>query len=172
MKDLQAIRDALHKLRPKTIDDLDEDTDTLRAKNLSEILSEYDKISKLAKDLIPLKGKTLHEALSNQASEFYFFRLCSGNLKAMLDYHEALLRHIKAVAYRDIENRTSKAHNDRAIQTLIEESDIVFNVMRDIVLIKAMCDRFGGIIESYNQRGYSLNNITKALEIAMMETLL
>ncbi len=168
MKDIKAIRDALHKIKPKGLNDFEEDAKTLRIINLKQILSEYESIAKLAKELIPLKGKDLQEALTSQAAEFYFFRICTSNLKAILDYHETLLRHVKGIVYKDTEKGSSKAYTDRAIQSLVEEHTRVFEISRDIVWIRDVLDKFYGIVEAYNQRGYSLNNLTKAIELSAM----
>lgn len=167
MKDLEKIRQQIHLLKPKTFNDLEEDMS-----NLDSILKEYEQISKVARDLVKIPGKTLHEALTTQAAEFYFFRMCLGNLKSILDYYDAFIKHTRGKKYGEIKKTDSRDLNDRSINHLIDSDDDVFELTFDYLRVKDTYDKFLSIVESYTQRGYSLNNITKSLEIATLETVL
>ena len=157
-------------MKPKTFNDFVEDVDTGQITNIDDILGDYKKISKVAKDLIPLSGKSLHDALTSQSNEFYFFRRCMGNLKIMLDYYEALLRNIRGKLYRKIRADERREINDRGINSLIDSNDQVLILTQEMLKVKEMHDTYWGIVEAYLQRGYSLNNITKSLEIAAQDT--
>lgn len=170
--DIKQIRKTLHLLKPKTFYDFEEDKNTGLVKNLDKILEEYKKISKVAKDLVSLPDKTFQEALTTQANEFLFFRSCAGNLKGMLDYHEALVKYRRGKKYNEIRKVESRDYNDRAINSIIDSDRGILDVTFDMLKVREMYDRYNGIVESYNQRGYSLNNITKGLEIMVMDTIL
>lgn len=170
--DIEQIRKTLHLLKPKTFSDFEEDKNTGLVKNLDSILDEYKKIAKVAKDLVRLPDKTFQEALTTQANEFLFFRSCAGNLKGMLDYHDALVKYRRGKKYNEIRKAESREYNDRAINSIIDSDRGILDVTFDMLKVREMYDRYNGIVESYNQRGYSLNNITKGLEIMVMDTIL
>lgn len=167
MKDLEKIRKTIHMLKPSSLNDLDEELS-----NLDTILDEYDKISLVAKDLVKLPGKNLSEALSTQPAEYYFFRKCVVNLRGISDFMEARLKHFRGLKYDKIRKTESKDINDRAINSIIDSDVLILEMTFQYLKVKDMHDRFQSIVESYNQRGYALNNITKALEIAAIDYLI
>lgn len=169
MKDLEKIREALGSLKPKGLDDLDEDLS-----NLDDILKEYKAISKISKDLVKLPGKNLSEALATQPSEYNFFRKCEVNLRGLVDFMEVSLKHSRGVKYDNIRKTESRAKdlNDRAINSIIDGDKDILEIHYQVLRVKDMHHHFQGIIEAYNQRGYALNNITKALEISAIDYLI
>lgn len=171
-KDLKKIRETLHLLKPKTFYDFVEDKATNLVKNLDDIMAEYKKISRVAKDLIPLPDKTFQEALATQANEYHFFRTCASNLKGMLEYHEALIKFRRGRKYNEIRKAESREHNDRAINSIIDSDEDILRLTFDMLKVKEMYDRYMSIVDSYTQRGYSLNNLTKGLELMFMDSIL
>jgi len=167
MTDLVKIRRQLNSITLKTFTDLEGDMS-----NIDDILDEYRTISRVAKDLIKLNGKELQEALTHQASEYYFFRMCLSNLKVFVDYFDSYIKYRKGKEYYKIIDSHSRDLNDRAINQLIDASDDIFRLFSHLHKVREVHDTFYGIIESYNQRGYSLNNITKALEAEVISTIL
>lgn len=171
-KDIKQIRKTLHLLKPKTFYDFEENKETGLIKNLDDILGEYKKIARVAKDLVPLPDKTFQDALTTQANEFLFFKSCAGNLKGMLDYHEALIKYRRGKKYNEIRKSESREHNHTAINSIVDSDRDILDITFDMLKVKEMYDRYNGIVESYTQRGYSLNNITKGLELMFMDTIL
>lgn len=167
MKDLEKIRETIHLLKPRGLNDLDDDLG-----NLDGILKEYDQISKVAKDLVKLPGKNLSEALSTQPAEYHFFRRCEINLRGIMDFMEAMVKHSRGVKYDTIRRTESRDINDRAINSLIDSDRDILDMTFQYLRVKDAHSVFHGIIESYNQRGYALNNITKALEVAAIDYLI
>ena len=167
MKDLEKIRKSIHLLKPKTLDHLEEDLS-----NLDDILTEYDTISTTAKDLVKLPGKNLSEALATQPAEYHFFRRCSVNLRGLMEFMDASLKHARGTKYDKIRRTEAKDINDRAINSLIDADPDILGMTFQYLRVKDMYDRFQGIVDSYNQRGFALNNMTKALEVAAIDYLI
>lgn len=167
MKDLEKIRTSLNKIKLKGFNNLLEDHS-----NLNDILSEYDKIAEVAKDLVDIKNTQLKDSLASQPMEYSFFRRCVTNIKGLLDYYDAAMKYERGKFYNEIRVSNSRELNDRAINQVIDGKDEIFQLTNSYLCVKETYDRFIGIVESYNQRGYALNNITKALEASVMDTLL
>lgn len=166
---LDKLRDQLGRIKLKTFDDLENNLS-----NLDDIIHEYSCIAKTAKDLIKIKGKSVKESLTNQPSEYYFYKTCTGHLRRIVDYMEALVKYTRGTQYRKIRETQSRATdlNDRAINQLVDGNDDVRDKTSQYLKVKESYDTFMSIVDSYNQRGYALNNIVKSLEISVLDVIL
>jgi hypothetical protein len=171
MKDvkLRKIREDIRKIKLKTFNDLNENLD-----NLDDILDEYIILHKVSKDLVDLKGVDLGEALAAQPSDYLFYRTCTNYLKRILDYMESLLRYERAKEASKIRDTKSRASdlNDRTISQLIDGREHIQDITINVIKIREVYDLHLSIIDSFNQRGYALNNLTKALESEIQNVIL
>jgi hypothetical protein len=164
---IEKFRQDLYKIKLKTFINVKDDMS-----NIDDILDEYRTISKVVRDLVDISGKSLKEVLTTQAIEFFFFRECLSNIKMLLEYVEEVIRYQRGRKFNEIRKADSRDLSDRAINQLIDANDDIFKLSVQLAKIREVYDRYQGVIEAYNQRGYSLNNITKALEVAALETIL
>jgi hypothetical protein len=157
--DVKKLREDIRKIKLKTFNDLNESLD-----NLDDILDEYKLLHKVSKDLVNLKGADLIEALVSQPNDYLFYRTCTNYLKKILDYMESLLRYERAKEAAKIRETKSRASdlNDRAISQLIDGKEYIQDITINVIKVREVYDLHLTIIEAYNQRGYALNNITKA----------
>jgi hypothetical protein len=153
-------REVLFKRKLKSFYDLEED-----GSNLDKILSEYEKIAEFSKHLLTLEGKTLQYAAAQQPKDFTFYLECKSNLKSILDYYEAQLKYLHAQLHRKIRENDPKDMTEKEINSKITCHDSYRDLLYEVLKIKDIHERYSGIIEAYRTRGYSLNNITKGLEI-------
>jgi len=167
MLDLEKIREQIHTLKPKSFADLEGDHS-----NLDDVLNDYRIIHKVARDLLKLEAKTLGEALITQPSEYHFFRMCAVKLKAIMDYYDSLIKHERGKIAVSIRGNVPRDLNERSITTIIDADDYIFQLTTNLLKVKECHEQFIGTLESYNQRGYALNNITKAKEILALDDLL
>lgn len=163
----EQIRNALHKRKLKTFYDLKED-----GSNLDEILEEYNKIAKASKTLIEIEGKTLGYALNQQPKDFNFFIECRTNVKSILDYYEAYLKHTHSALYKEIRSVTSRDMTEKEINSLIHDNPTYHNLLFEVLKVRDVHDKFIGIMEAYKQRGFTLNNITKSIEFESQNVIL
>ena len=170
MRKIEETREILNKVKPKSWRDIKDDMS-----NVEDILNEYDTISKVGKDLVNIRGQNLSEALATQPTEYAFFRRCVSNLKGIVEFMDALVKHNRGIKYQNIRTTESKSNdiNDRAINSIIDGDPDILEVTFKYLLVKEMYERFQGILESYHQRGYALNNIVKVLiDAAALEYLI
>ena len=166
-KSNEEILDILKRIRLKTFYDLEDD-----CSNLDAILKPYGQIADQAPKLLAMRGKEVEEVLTNHASEFGFYDECRCSLKLLLDYFKALHTHERGVEYRKIVEKNPKALNDRAIHSLIDSQEHILFRLHQVLRITELYNRFDGILDSFRQRGWTLNNYTKHTEYGSLKNIL
>ncbi len=165
---LAKLRETIHLIRPRTFYDLKDD-----ASNLDDILNEYRAIARVGRKLSKVDMITLQEALVAQSSEVFFFRtICLSNLKLIMDYYNELLKHKRGGKYKKISDANSRNLNDRAITQIVDADDNIYATTQTMLKVKDVHYQFLGIVDAYQQRGYALNNLTKAVELGATEHIL
>lgn len=156
----EELRQALHKFKPKGLDDVDENLS-----NLKSILDEYEIIHKIAKDLVDIRGMSFKEAQGNHAVEYMAFKTCYARINRIHGYVQFAVQHERGKEYAKIRHDNPRADmSDRAIQQVIDGVPNVHRLTSKLLRTKEVLDLFQGIIDSYHQRGYSLNNVTRSIE--------
>ncbi len=163
MKDIKKVREQLHLLKLQTFEDLEDDMS-----NLDDILERYRVIHKSTKVLFDIEGQNVQDVLATHPSEFHFFITCAGNIRAFLDYLDSLIKNKRGRKYQDIKGHTSRDLNHAAINQLIDGHDDIFDLFSRYLKVKEVHDKFLGRVESYRQRGYTLNNLIKASETGFL----
>lgn len=143
----------------------------------------FDKISKVKKDLtnlqpvlesikndlkdrekdIKVKGKTVLDANSEQPALFGYYDEIRTCVKLIHSYLELRLAQRKASVYKYITENSEYDYGERAKETLINEDTDYFNLKLKQLEVEEVLALVTSICESFVQRGYSLNNITKAV---------
>lgn len=161
VESLEKLREQIHLIRPRTFYDLKSDTS-----NLDDILNEYRAIGRVGRKLSVIDGNTVEKVLVTQSSEVFFFKaICLANLKCMVDYYDELLKHKRGIKYTKISTSNSRNLNDRAITTIVDGDVEIFDATQTLLKVKDVHYQFLGIVDSYQQRGYSLNNLMKAFDL-------
>jgi hypothetical protein len=161
------ILDILKRQRLKTFYDLKEDTS-----NLKDILEPYQDMLPIARKLVSVRGKYVEEVLTTHGSEYQFFDECRWSIKMLLDYFTELLKHERGLEYQKILNSSAKVINDSAIKSLIDAKPNILQRTHQLLMIRDLYQRYNGILESYQQRAYQLNNYTRHTEYGTLRTIL
>jgi len=140
-----------------------------KLENIPKILKIYDEYLIDAESDLSLVGKSLEEACKEHASlqSYYYEKLCE--LKILLKYVESQLDKTKGELYKKYtENYSIKLATTEKINYIKMEPKYIS--MNCIYLeVEEIFEKFKAIVESFNSRGYMLNNITKA-RIAQIES--
>jgi len=140
--------------------------------NLDKILDEYRMIAKIASKLLNPYGKEVGEIINGHASEFEFFQECHGNLKSIIEYYMEYLKHERGKEYEKIMAREPRSIQNTSINSLIDSKTHIVQMSLNVHKVRDVYDRFDGIMESYRQRGYQINNYTKHTELGTLKTVL
>lgn len=160
----KTIRSQLHLLKPKSADFLKPDFS-----NLDVIIAEYDKLFKIGRELVIIEDRTLAEGLATQATERQFFGYCTSRLRRIVKIAEARLAACRGKLYYELLHKEPRDVSDRALNSIVDGNDEVYEVTMDLIKIREYYEKFSDLVESYNQRGFALNNLTKAMEASISE---
>ena len=166
-KEREKIRTELHLLKPKSFDALSDDHS-----NLDHILTEYDYLYKIGRELVIIEGRILVECLATQATERQFFGHCATLLRRFVKVFEARLAAARGKLYYELLHSEPRDVSDRAINSIVDGNDKVYEVHMDVIKVREYYERFSDLVESYNQRGFALNNVTKAIDAAIAEAII
>ena len=158
------VRDTLHLLKPRGVEHVAEDFS-----NLDDIVAEYDKLYKIGRELIVVEDRTLAEGLASQPNERQFFGLCTSLLKGIVKALEVRLAAARGKLYSEVLKTEPRDISDRAINQIIDGNDDIFDLNMELIKVREYYERFNDLVESYNQRGFALNNLTKAMDAAIQE---
>ena len=160
----KTVREQLHLLKPAGFKQLADD-----ASNLDDIVAEYDKLYKIGRELIVIEDRALAEGLATQGQERQFFGYCASLLRSLLKVLELKLAKKRGEKYGGILAENPRDLNDRAINSIIDGDDEVFDLHMQVISVREYVEKFNDLVESYNQRGYALNNLTRAMSDAIAE---
>ena len=165
-KEKKEIRSQLHLLKPKSADHFKADLS-----NIDDILAEYDKIFKIGRELVIIDGMLLSEGLATQPNERQFFGYCACTLRRIVKTYEARLAASRGKLYYNLMKTEPRDISDRALNQIVDSNDGIYEQTMLVIRLREYYERFSDLVEAYNQRGFSLNNLTKAMAeaIANME---
>lgn len=163
-KERETVRSQLHLLKPKTADHLNGDLS-----NLDDIVAEYDKLYKIGRELVIIESRTLAEGLATQATERQFFGYCTSLLKRILLIAEARLAASRGKLYYKLVKEETRDLTDKALNHIVDGNDAIYEHTMLVIKVREYYERFSDLKESYNQRGFALNNLTKAYAEAIAE---
>lgn len=163
-KDRLLVRSQLHLLKPKSADYLKADFS-----NLDDIVAEYDKLYKIGRELVIIEGRPLAEGLATQPTERQFFGLCTTLLRRIVKIAEARVAAARGKLYYILLKKEPRDISDRALNTIVDGDDEIYEVTMQVIKVREYYEKFSDLVESYNQRGFALNNLTKAMDAAIAE---
>jgi hypothetical protein len=160
----QIVRTQLHLIKPKTADHLNADLS-----NIDELISEYDKLYKLGRELVIIEKRPLAEGLATQATERQFFGLCTTLLRRIVKICEARLASVRGKVYYELLHKEPRDCSDRALNQIVDGNDGVYEITMDVIKVREYYEKFSDLVESYNQRGFALSSLTRAMEAAIAD---
>ena len=113
----------------------------------------------------------MRELLSGQPAEFFVYKSCVSHLKYMSENLQKFLEYTRGVKYLEIRRSRDNVSDlsDRALNQIIDGNDEIRELNVIILTIKEIYEEFVNIVESYHQRGYTLTNITKLVELEALD---
>lgn len=114
-----------------------------------------------AKEDVSLKGKTLRQANIENASLLGYYDEIRVNLYALHEYLELRLTEKKAKLIRAIVENSSHDYGERMIDKLIEDDQSYIELKLKKIEVSEVYELSKSIVKQFDQRSYSLNNISK-----------
>lgn len=133
-----------------------------KLKNLPAVLASYDEDIEKAKEVLPIKGKTLDEAFKEQCAWPVYFYNKKAEVRTLLKYLEQQVAKVRGERFRAYVEQHSRELGERTIDKYInnEESFLMMDSLR--LEVEEVYETFQGIVESFDKRGFALRDYTTA----------
>jgi len=146
-----------------TIEDLQEDLS-----NLKPILEVYSGLLTDFKKDLSFNNKTLSHVNQEQASLLSYYDQIRVELESLMDYMELRVKEMKVKAMKKIFDNSQKSYGERILEKMAEDDPKYIDIYKKYLICKELFMKAESIVNSFEQRGYSINNITK-LRLALIE---
>lgn len=130
--------------------------------HLPTILEEYELALEGVDKYLTIKGKTLKDANREAQHQFYYDEK-RVELSTLVDHMEDHVGKVRSDIFRRLTEKSPRELSDRAKEKYIEgEEDFLFakGLYREV---KEVYEKYKAVTEAFKNRGYALNNITRAI---------
>jgi hypothetical protein len=141
--------------------------------NLDVIISAYSSL--LNKDLktdISLKNKTLQFCNQEQPSIFSYYDQLRVEIEILNDYIEIKVKETKMKVIRLILEKSDKTYGERMLERMADDHPAFIEAQKKLLKVRELYMKAKSAVDSLQQRGYSLNNITKIRVAGIEETII
>lgn len=131
-----------------------------KLENVVNVLFDYEDKLVGYENNIQIKGKTLEQALKEQASWYAYYNERRIELNSIVKYLDQQLKKIRAELYVQYNENYNPALTDRAIEKYIDRENTVLNMNRIILEAQEIIEKYDMILDAFNRRGFALRDIT------------
>lgn len=139
--------------------------------NLNDIVRAYNSaLDADFKNEISLFKKTIEFCNQEQPSHYSYYDQIRVETESLYELLEIKCREVKAKAINIILRDASKSYGERIIEKMIEDNPKFIEIQKKCLTCKELYLKARSRVESFEQRGYALNNITKLRVAAVSES--
>lgn len=131
---------------------------------LDEFESELDGVEKS----IAIEGKRLEAANREQSVWLHYYDQKRIELHTLVKYMELQVSKVRGKLFRSYTEAHQRELSDRAKDKYIDNEQSYLDMYEIYLEIKELYDKYQSVVDAFQQRGYSLNNITK-IRVASLE---
>ncbi len=131
-------------------------------------MEEYEHALRGVDDIIEVKGKNLEKANREQPAWLHYYDQKRVELRTLDKYFEGRIKRVRGKLFRTITEKNQRELSDRAKDKYIDTEEAYLNMFEVYLEINEMYEKYCSVCNTFNQRGFTLNNITKA-RVASLE---
>ena len=139
--------------------------------HLPAILAEYDDDLANVEGHLQVKGKTLEQALKEQASWPFWYDDRRAEVKALLKFMESKVQAVRGKLARQYVENYSRQLNERTMNAYIDSEAEYLSISQLYLEIDELYEKYTAVIDAFTKRGFALRDMT-ALRIHSMENVM
>lgn len=132
--------------------------------NLDKFLAKIDEDLKGWAENIEILGKNIEAANVEQPSWIAFYDQVAVRVQSALNYCETIEKKVRAERMKYIKDNSTKDYTDTAIQRMVDADKEYLSIHMKYLQLEEKYLECRGIVKSFEQRSYSLNNIVRIRE--------
>ena len=130
--------------------------------NVPAALDYYNQLLSRAEHDINLKNKSLQQANVEQVSYLAYYDQIKVDLKSIHDHIELMVNKVKGQRWREFTEKSSIDLTARDKENYINQDANYCTHLELYLVVKEVYTRASSIVDTFINRGYALNNITRA----------
>lgn len=130
--------------------------------NLPKLLIQYDDTLREAMDILPIKDKTLEKAQREQCAYYVYYDERRAELKTLVKYLTAHVSKVRGSLVRQYNEHGNRALGERMINSYVDNEPDYLKAYELLLEVEELYDKYVGVVEAFNKRGFSLRDITLA----------
>ena len=132
------------------------------------MLDEYEGYLSEAKEHLRFKGKTIKQAnMENPVWQSYYDQKRI-EVKSLVKHFENEVKRVEGKLFRNFKEKHSRELGEREITKYIANEEAYIRMKSYLIEVEELYGQFESMVDAFRGRGYSLNNITKAI-VAQVE---
>lgn len=135
--------------------------------NLTEVLSYYDDKLKGFSESLALDDKELSFAMMEQPTWFARYDQIRAELKSNHNFIDYQCEVIETRKFKELSKTMNKTHTDGALTKMAKDNPEFREMNLALLEIEERYLKANSIVESFSQRGFCLNNLTKVYIAAL-----
>lgn len=133
-------------------------------KEYLDLLNEFEDRLSGWKDIVSLDNKNIQTVNIEQVAWMGYYDEIKIEIKHCMDELDRKLKRQKAISIKVIYETTQKSITDRMIDKLAEENKDYENIYTLYLEFKHLYEKADSVVNLFQQRAYSINNIVKIRE--------
>jgi hypothetical protein len=130
--------------------------------NVPAAIDYYSELLKDANKDVSLKGKSIQQANVEQISYLVYYDQIKVDVKAIHDHMELLVDRVRGQRWREFTEKSSIDLSARDKDNYIKQDPNYCAHFEVYLMVKELYERAGSVVDTFINRGYALNNITRA----------
>lgn len=111
---------------------------------------------------IKVSGKTLEAANKEQASLLYYYDSRRVEIETITKLLDAKVQAVRGTLYKSYTETYKRDLGERAKDKYIDQEPEYWKYLEIYLEVKELLDKYKSVVDTFINRGYSLNNITRA----------
>ena len=139
--------------------------------HLTEFLAPYVEDLLEAQDHLAINGKSFMTANQEQPQWMSYYDERKIELKTLIDHIDIEVERIRTKLIRGFE-KYNRDLSDTMRRTYVNNEPEFIEIQRLKITVQELYGKYGSIVECFKQRGYSLKNITTAMQASIQDSIL
>jgi hypothetical protein len=141
--------------------------------NLDTIIATYSSVlDRELKQDVSLKNKTIQFCNEEQPSLFSYYDQLRVEIEILNDFLEIKVKESRMKAIRFILEKSDKTYGERMLEKMADDHPTYIQMQKRALKVKELYLKARSAVDSFSQRGYALNNITKIRVAAIQDTVI
>ena len=129
-------------------------------KNLNNVLYAYENELAEYYNHLAITGKTLGQALKEQATYSALYGEKGIELSVLLKYIDSLIKQTRSKLIRRYNENYNPALSERMVEKYVDGEQEYIDLYSKWLEVKELCDKHELIVDAFNRRGFALRDLT------------